>query len=277
MSREQTLGFQVLRWEIENILSFAHLCQARGCCEGRWDDLLFYNHMLSASTLVHLYNQQHNSRIWHWLQSWTFIVDVCLDQMYFKVYHLVLPPEVSPQSLSKDSTLMCVSVTKPFFSVFQDPGIVGSARTPPLQYRSLVNGVVINIPTTLPSWLPSLCSLLQAQHMVDTLNTLIKIENINCRIYTLYTHICHTALYHTRSYIPHASKLKHKVGIHCLLQGFQSVEMSEGLKCQLDSVQTFIWISSPSAADPSFPRSKSALMRETQRNTHHSSLSNCEL
>ena len=179
MSREETLGFQVLSSEIENILSFAHLCQARGCCEGRWDDLLFYNHMLSASTLVHLYNQQHNSRIWHWLQSWTFIVDVCLDQMYFKVYHLVLPPEVSPQSLSKDATLLCVSVTKPFFSVFQDPGIVGSARTPPLQYRSLVNGAVINIPTTLPSWLPSLCSLLQAQHMVDTLNTLIKIENIN--------------------------------------------------------------------------------------------------
>ena len=130
MSREQTLGFQVLSSEIENILSFAHLCQARGCCEGRWDDLLFYNHMLSASTLVHLYNQQHNSRIWHWLQSSTFIVEVCLDQMYFKVYHLVLPPEVSPQSLSKDATLLCVSVTKPFFSVFQDPGIVGSARTP---------------------------------------------------------------------------------------------------------------------------------------------------
>ena len=38
------------------------------------------------------------------------------------------------------------------------PGIVGSGRTPPLQYRSLVNGAVINIPTTLPPWLPSLCS-----------------------------------------------------------------------------------------------------------------------
>ena len=97
------------------------------------------------------------------------IVEVCLDQMYFKVYHLVLPPEVSPQSLSKDATLLCVSVTKPFFSVFQDPGIVGSARTPPLQYRSLVNGWLLTYRQHCPLDCP-LCARIFKQNKVNTLH-----------------------------------------------------------------------------------------------------------
>ena len=96
MSREQTLGFQVLRLKI-----FFHLLIFARQGDAVRADGMIYCFIITCCLHPRLFICTTNST------TLEYDIDCSLerycgrlDQMYSKVYYLVLPPEVSPQSLS---------------------------------------------------------------------------------------------------------------------------------------------------------------------------------